>query len=152
MFEPFSLAGAISLTLMSLLLKTPQPDKLVVDLSEAQVSVVIAERVVARYPVSVGRPGMDTPTGVFQVTDMRIDPTWIDPFSLKVYPPSPVNPIGDRWIEFATKGNNKIGFHGTRQEHLIGRPVSSGCVRLKRADLHALYERVSLGTEVVVQP
>ncbi|HEY9822520.1 MAG TPA: L,D-transpeptidase [Candidatus Sericytochromatia bacterium] len=150
MLKPFSFAGTISLA--SLLLGTPQPHKLVVDLSDAQVSVVTAERVVAKYPVSVGRSGMETPTGIFHVTDMRNDPTWIDPFTLKVYPPSPLNPIGDRWIEFATKGNNKIGFHGTNQEHLIGQPVSSGCVRMKRADLHALYKRVSIGTEVVVQP
>ncbi|MBD0301105.1 MAG: L,D-transpeptidase [Tolypothrix sp. T3-bin4] len=52
MFEPLSLVGTISLA--SLLLGTPQPHKLVVDLSDAQVSVVTAERVVAKYPVSVG--------------------------------------------------------------------------------------------------
>lgn len=95
---------------------------------------------------------METPTGHFQVTDMRVNPAWRSPFTGKVYPPGSSNPIGDRWIEFLSLANgNKIGFHGTQKEHSVGRAVSSGCLRMRRSDLHKLYAAVKIGTPVIVE-
>ena len=45
-----------------------------------------------------------------------------------------------------------IGLHGTNEDHLIGKAVSHGCVRMHNKDAIALFEQVSVGTPVIVQP
>jgi lipoprotein-anchoring transpeptidase ErfK/SrfK len=49
-------------------------------------------------------------------------------------------------------GGTVYRIHGTNQPHTIGHAVSSGCFRLVNADVIDLYERVAVGTRVVVQP
>ncbi len=44
-----------------------------------------------------------------------------------------------------------IYIHGTNQEHLIGTPVSHGCVRMTNADVLDLFARVEPGTEVEIR-
>jgi len=44
-----------------------------------------------------------------------------------------------------------IYIHGTNQEHLIGTPVSHGCVRMRNADVLDLFARVEPGTEVEIR-
>lgn len=41
-----------------------------------------------------------------------------------------------------------VYFHGTNQEHLIGRPASHGCIRLKNEDMVKLFELAEIGTPV----
>ena len=43
-----------------------------------------------------------------------------------------------------------IYIHGTNEEGRIGQPVSHGCIRMKNSDVIALFERVHVGTPVVV--
>ena len=43
-----------------------------------------------------------------------------------------------------------IYLHGTNQEHLLGNPVSHGCIRLSNRDIIELYELVEEGTEVLI--
>jgi L,D-transpeptidase YbiS len=43
-----------------------------------------------------------------------------------------------------------IYIHGTNHEEEIGEPASHGCIRMKNADLIALYDRVPLGAEVII--
>ncbi len=43
-----------------------------------------------------------------------------------------------------------IYIHGTNHEEEIGRPASHGCIRMRNADLIALFEQVPLGAEVVI--
>jgi lipoprotein-anchoring transpeptidase ErfK/SrfK len=130
----------------------PTTTSLVVSLSQATVSVKQLDKLIAKYPVAVGRDSWETPTGHFQVTDMQVNPAWRSPFTGKVYSPGVNNPIGDRWIEFLSLSNgNKIGFHGTQKEYSVGRAVSSGCLRMRRSDLHKLYAAVKIGTPVIVE-
>lgn len=129
-----------------------QLSQLIVSLSEAKVYVQQGKQVIASYPVAVGRAGHDTPTGTFQVTDMQENPTWQNPQTGEIVPPSPSNPIGDRWIEFIRLPNgNRIGFHGTNQESSIGQAVSNGCLRMRKADLHKLFLQTKIGTKVIVK-
>ena len=125
--------------------------RLLLKLRERRVYVYQDDRVQARYPVAIGRPGWETPTGNFQVLDMQKNPAWIHPFNGKVIPSGPDNPLGVRWVGFWTDGNNFIGFHGTPQENLIGQAVSHGCVRMRNKDIDALFEQVALGTPVIVE-
>jgi lipoprotein-anchoring transpeptidase ErfK/SrfK len=55
-------------------------------------------------------------------------------------------------VGFWSDGNNVIGFHGTPEEALIGQAVSHGCVRMRNADVAEFFDRVQVGTPVVVEP
>lgn len=122
-----------------------------VDLSDRKAYLFQGETLVARYPVAIGRPGWETPVGTFQITDMQTNPAWISPHTGRRVPPSPNSPIGDRWIEFASKGEFKVGFHGTNQPNSVGLAASDGCLRMRRHDIHQLYSTVHIGTPVIVQ-
>ena len=43
-----------------------------------------------------------------------------------------------------------IYIHGTNEEHLIGKPASHGCVRMRNEDVVRLFDLVEAGTEVEI--
>lgn len=129
-----------------------QPLLLRLSLSARRVTLYRGDEKVVSYPVAIGRSGWETPRGKFQVMDMLKDPYWEHPWTGRLVPPGPSNPLGDRWISFWSDGKNFIGFHGTTQEHLIGQAVSHGCVRMKNRDIRSLFEKVTVGTKVIVEP
>ncbi|MBL6741437.1 MAG: L,D-transpeptidase [Synechococcus sp. BS301-5m-G53] len=121
------------------------------------------------FPVAVGMPGWETPTGRFEVLQKIPNPVWVHPVSgERVEEPGPDNPLGSHWIAFhrdclgrdahdgetwiTIKGCTTTGFHGTPHRWTVGRAVSHGCVRLYNEDVSALYRQVSLGTQVTVLP
>jgi lipoprotein-anchoring transpeptidase ErfK/SrfK len=59
------------------------------------------------------------------------------------------NPLGARALYL---GSTIYRIHGTNQPSTIGHFVSSGCIRLINQDVIDLYNRVSVGTRVVVLP
>jgi hypothetical protein len=59
----------------------------------------------------------------------------------------PGNPLGARALYL---GNTEYRIHGTNDPTSIGKHVSSGCIRLQNADIIDLYNRVGVGTKVVV--
>ena len=61
----------------------------------------------------------------------------------------PGNPLGARALYL---GNTDYRIHGTNDPSTIGKHVSSGCIRLQNADVIDLYNRVGIGTKVVVLP
>jgi hypothetical protein len=126
--------------------------KVVIRLSKRQVFVYRNDNLIANYPIAVGKKGWETPQGNFSIIQMIENPSWQNPWSGKVIPPGPNNPLGTRWIGFWSDGKNFIGFHGTPGEHLIGQAVSHGCVRMKDTDVRALFELVAVGTPVIVEP
>jgi L,D-transpeptidase ErfK/SrfK len=124
--------------------------KLVLKLGSRQVHVYQQNQLVASFPVAIGKKGWETPTGEFEIIQMIENPSWQNPWTGKVTPPSPNGPLGERWIGFWTDGKNFIGFHGTPGEQLIGQAVSHGCVRMKNKDIKELFKLVSLGIPVTV--
>lgn len=129
-----------------------QVSRLVLRLSERRLYAYRGDREVATYPVAVGRTDWETPTGEFRVFQRQQNPAWEHPFTGAIISPGPDNPLGARWLGFWTDGTNAIGFHGTPNENLIGEAVSHGCVRMRNADVIELYDRVELGTPVIVLP
>ncbi len=125
---------------------------LVLRLRERRVYVYRKDEVQTSYPVAVGKEGWETPTGNFKVIQMIKDPSWEHPWTGEVVPPGPDNPLGTRWIGFWTDGKNVIGFHGTPNPESVGRPASHGCVRMYDKDVQALFEKVAVGTPVIVEP
>jgi len=124
--------------------------RLLLNLKKRRVFVYQGQKIIASYPVAIGRRGWETPTGQFRVIQMVREPVWEHPFTGQLVPSGKNNPLGARWIGFWTDGANFIGFHGTPQENLIGRAVSHGCVRMRDRDIKALFEKVKIGTSVIV--
>ena len=58
------------------------------------------------------------------------------------------NPLGARALYI---GTTVYRIHGTNAPETLGQAVSSGCFRLVNEDIIDLYDRVPVGTEVVVQ-
>jgi lipoprotein-anchoring transpeptidase ErfK/SrfK len=118
------------------------------------VRVFKREGVVQSYRVAVGEPKFPTPTGQFSVQTKQVDPPWNVPQSDwagdlagQVIPGGdPRNPLVARWIGF----NGAVGFHGTKSLDSLGRSASHGCVRMAPGDVIDLYERVQVGTPVLV--
>jgi len=130
----------------------PQTDtRLLVSLSDRKVSLYKANKLQASYPIAVAQAGWETPTGDFKVFNMEQNPKWVHPITGETIPPGSNNPLGVAWIGFWTDGESEIGFHGTNQEQLIGEAVSHGCLRMRNADIKAIFAQVSEGTPVIVQ-
>nr|WP_267384822.1 L,D-transpeptidase [Cyanobacterium sp. uoEpiScrs1] len=126
--------------------------RLVLKLKERRVYAYQDDRLLASYRVAIGKKGWETPQGKFEITQMVKNPKWENPWNGRISAPGPNSPLGERWIGFWTDGKDSIGFHGTPGEHLMGQAVSHGCVRMKNADVRALFELVDKGILVIVQP
>ena len=104
-------------------------------------------RRVRRITVAVGRPGSDTPTGRFAVTD-KLSGSSYGPYYgcciLALNGKQPNLPPG--W-----QGGNRLAIHGTDSPGTIGAAASAGCLRAGDADLQVLMRRVPLGTPVFVR-
>lgn len=90
-----------------------------------------------------------TPEGLFTVTVKAPNPY----YRKKDIPGGdPENPLGTRWIGFdAENSDGRIyGIHGTNNPSSIGTYASLGCIRLQNKHVEAFYDRVPLGTKVLV--
>lgn len=126
--------------------------RVVLRLGERRVYVYEGEDELASYPVAVGKPGWETPTGEFEVIQLVENPQWQNPWTGEVMPAGPNTALGLRWIGFWTDGKDTIGFHGTPTVESIGYAASHGCVRMRNEDVVSLFEKVDVGTTVVVEP
>jgi lipoprotein-anchoring transpeptidase ErfK/SrfK len=107
-----------------------------------------------RYGVGVGRPGF-TWAGVHTVSAKKEWPDWTPPEEMLERQPGlphfmaggPNNPLGARAMYL---GSTLYRIHGSNEPWTIGHNVSSGCIRLRNADVIDLYSRVKVGTKVVV--
>jgi lipoprotein-anchoring transpeptidase ErfK/SrfK len=107
-----------------------------------------------RYGIGVGRPGF-TWAGVKEVSAKREWPDWTPPPEMLRRRPDlphhmaggPENPLGARALYL---GSSLYRIHGSNEPWTIGTAVSSGCIRMRNEDVVDLYERVQIGTKVVV--
>jgi lipoprotein-anchoring transpeptidase ErfK/SrfK len=124
---------------------------LLLKLSHRKVYVYEGDKVIATYPVAIGRPEFPTPTGEFEIFEMIVNPSWQNPWTGEVETPGADGSLGLRWIGFTQVEGGVIGFHGTPNVASIGRAASHGCVRMRNEDVVKLYEKVQLGTMVRVE-
>jgi lipoprotein-anchoring transpeptidase ErfK/SrfK len=107
-----------------------------------------------RYGIGVGRPGF-TWAGMKTVSMKREWPDWTPPPEMRKRRPDlprhmvggPANPLGARALYL---GSSLYRIHGTNEPHTIGQSVSSGCIRMMNDDVVDLYNRVKVGTKVLV--
>ncbi len=114
-----------------------------------------------RYGIGVGRAGFEW-SGEAIVSDRKPYPTWTPPAEMiarkpelakwaKGQPGSPQNPLGARALYLTTNGvDYGYRIHGTPEWFTIGKNASSGCIRMIHQDVIDLYNRVPLGTKVIV--
>ena len=109
---------------------------------------------VRTYGIAVGKVGMDTPSGLYNIQNKAIDPAWHVPDSDwagklrgKVIPGGvPENPIKARWMGIY----DGAGIHGTDAENSIGSAASHGCIRMRIAEVKELYEKVPVGAPIYI--
>ena len=112
---------------------------------------------VRSFTVGLGKPGMETPTGLWLVKadGKLIKPVWTDPVTGKTYQPdSPDYPLGSRWIgleglEGNAKGRTGFAIHGTNDPNQIGAAGSQGCIRLHNGDAVLMYNLLTPGASQV---
>jgi lipoprotein-anchoring transpeptidase ErfK/SrfK len=112
-------------------------------------------RLVRTYPVAVGAAGYDTPSGLQRILSKTKDPAWYVPrrpwagalAGQVIAPSDPRNPLKARFLSIG----NGYGIHGTAQEGSIGARASHGCIRMRVRDVKLLYDRVPVGTPVLIR-
>ena len=131
--------------------------ELSLDLSQRQLIVSEGGVIKKKYPVAVGRPGWETPTGSFKIQQKVKNPAWVNFYSGMLVKSGKSNPLGTRWIGFHTDCNKirtcaQLGFHGTPNRDSIGKAETHGCVRMYDEHVQELFEMVKVGTVVQVRP
>jgi lipoprotein-anchoring transpeptidase ErfK/SrfK len=129
---------------------------LIVDTPNTYLYYVLGNGRAVRYGVRVGRDGF-TWTGVQKISRKAEWPDWHPPTEMierQPYLPrfmagGPGNPLGARAMYL---GNTVYRIHGTNQPSTIGKFVSSGCIGMLNEDVSDLFDRVKVGTRVVVLP
>jgi lipoprotein-anchoring transpeptidase ErfK/SrfK len=132
------------------------PGTLIVDTPNTYLYYVLGGGRAIRYGVRVGRDGF-TWTGVQKISRKAEWPDWHPPTEMierQPYLPrfmagGPGNPLGARAMYL---GNTVYRIHGTNQPSTIGKFVSSGCIGMLNEDVSDLFDRVKVGTRVVVLP
>ena len=132
------------------------PGTLIVDTPHTYLYYVLGRGRAIRYGVRVGRDGF-TWTGVQKISRKAEWPDWHPPTEMierQPYLPrfmagGPGNPLGARAMYL---GSTVYRIHGTNQPSTIGKFVSSGCIGMLNDDVSDLFDRVKVGTRVVVLP
>ncbi len=133
---------------------TEAPGTIVIDTPQHFLYLVEGGGTARRYGIGVGRPGF-TWAGVKTITAKREWPDWRPPAEMLQRRPDlpsfmaggPENPLGARAMYL---GSSLYRIHGSNEPWTIGTAVSSGCIRMRNEDVIDLYERVKVGTKVVV--
>ena len=130
------------------------PGTVVVDTPNHFLYLVESDGKAMRYGIGVGRPGF-TWAGVHKITAKKEWPDWVPPKEMLERQPylphfmagGPRNPLGARAMYI---GGTLYRIHGSNEPWTIGHNVSSGCIRLRNADVIDLYSHVKVGAKVVV--
>jgi lipoprotein-anchoring transpeptidase ErfK/SrfK len=134
---------------------TEAPGTIIVQTSERHLYLVQGNGRALRYGIGVGRDGFQW-QGLLKIARKAEWPDWTPPPEMierQPYLPrfmagGPGNPLGARALYL---GATVYRIHGTNRPDTIGTAVSSGCFRLVNSDVADLYDRVPVGTKVIVR-
>ena len=132
-----------------------QPGTIIVNTHDRFLYLVQGNNRAIRYGVGVGRDGFQW-GGVHRITRKAEWPDWTPPSEMIARQPylprfmagGAGNPMGARAMYI---GTTVYRVHGTNAPETIGHSVSSGCFRLVNSEIEDLYERVPVGSKIVVQ-
>jgi lipoprotein-anchoring transpeptidase ErfK/SrfK len=129
------------------------PGTIVVRTGKRRLYLITDKGRAIRYTVGVGRAGKQW-FGTTRIVSKHIKPAWSPPAELRGKRPawvipsgSPRNPMGAAALVLA---DNELAIHGTNNPGSIGGFVSWGCIRMNNRDILHLYDRVGIGTRVVI--
>jgi lipoprotein-anchoring transpeptidase ErfK/SrfK len=129
------------------------PGTIVVRTNERRLYLVTEPGRALRYTVGVGRAGKHW-YGTTVISRKQLRPAWSPPAEIRGNRPawvvpagSPQNPMGAAALVLA---DNELAIHGTNNPGSIGGFVSWGCIRMHNRDILELYEKVNVGTRVVL--
>ena len=131
------------------------PGTIVVKTGERRLYYILDADHAMRYPVGVGKAGKQW-AGTTQIDGKYRNPAWSPPAEVKHDKPNvpnvipggaPSNPMG---VAAMTLAGGEYAIHGTNRPNSVGGFVSYGCIRMYNADITDLFQRVSVGTPVVV--
>jgi lipoprotein-anchoring transpeptidase ErfK/SrfK len=131
------------------------PGTIVISTAERRLYLVQGNGTALRYGIGVGRDGFRW-SGTHRISAKKEWPAWTPPAQmLRRRPDLPRhmaggedNPLGARAMYL---GSTLYRIHGSNEPETIGQAVSSGCFRMTNDDVKDLYERVRVGTTVVVK-
>ncbi len=134
---------------------TEPPGTIIISTKERFLYLVMPGNRAMRYGIGVGRDGFQW-QGLVKVTqklewpDWRPPPEMIErqPYLPRFMAGGPGNPLGARAMYL---GSTVYRIHGTNQPDTIGQAISSGCFRLVNMDVMDLYDRIPVGTRVIVK-
>ncbi len=132
-----------------------KPGTIVISTQQRRLYFVLGNGQALSYGVGVGRVGF-TWSGVTRISAKREWPNWTPPAQMRQRRPDLprhmaggiANPLGARAMYL---GSSLYRIHGSNEPETIGQAVSSGCFRLNNDDVVDLYNRVRVGTTVIVQ-
>jgi lipoprotein-anchoring transpeptidase ErfK/SrfK len=135
------------------------PGTIVISQRQHRLFFVVQAGEAIAYPVAVAKRGKEW-SGYARVEGKFVEPAWSPPESVKRDHPelpevipggSPNNPMGARAI---TLDRDEVAIHGTtrKMRASVGTAASYGCIRMFNEDVIDLYERVSVGAQVVMIP
>ncbi|HEX9411119.1 MAG TPA: L,D-transpeptidase family protein [Actinomycetota bacterium] len=128
---------------------------IILRLSQNRLYLYDGVKVEKTYSVATGQLGIyPTPQGHFMIVNKRINPTWVNPArdtwgagEPDFIPPGPDNPLGTRAMDLSAPG---IRIHGTPADYSIGYYASHGCIRMHIWEAEDLFNRVQVGTPVII--
>lgn len=136
-----------------------KPGTIIISNAERSLHVVMGNARAARYDISVGRDGFVW-TGETHVGRKAEWPAWRPPTEMRKrdpslpghVPPGPYNPLGARALYLYRGGKDTLyRIHGTNTARTVGSFETSGCFRLSNADVIELFDKVPVGTRVIVR-
>jgi len=131
------------------------PGTIVVKTGARRLYLVMENGLALRYPVAVGRAGKRW-YGRAAVEDKHLKPAWSPRPEIRKDNPrlpdvipggTPDNPMGPAVLILR---GGEYAIHGTNRASSIGTFASNGCIRMFNEDIMDLFERVRVGTAVVV--
>jgi lipoprotein-anchoring transpeptidase ErfK/SrfK len=133
-----------------------EPGTIVIRTNQRRLYYVLGDGSAIRYKVAVGKRGKQW-FGQAVVDGKHRNPAWAPPEDVKKDNPdlpavipggAPNNPMG---VAALTLSGDKYAIHGTNRPDSIGTAASYGCIRMLNEDVTDLFERVTVGTMVVVE-
>jgi len=146
---------------------TERPDRTFEDLAKRYPTVIAVDRdstvlrlykhlkLDKRYKIAVGKAGLETAAGRYEIAEKIVNPDWHVPDSDwagdlagKTIPAGdPKNPLEARWLGF----HDGQGIHGTADLASLGTAASHGCIRMSVPAVMQLYSEVKVGTPLFLQ-
>jgi lipoprotein-anchoring transpeptidase ErfK/SrfK len=128
---------------------------IIIETGERHLYLIESETRALRYGIGVGREGF-TRAGLLLISRKIEWPDWkpspeliaLEPYLPRFVAGGPGNPLGARAM---TLGNTDLRIHGTNAPETIGQVLANGCYRLANEDVIDLYDRVAVGTHVILR-